>query len=339
MVILGWMGLHIAGTYSYPISFLLPPNLPPTLSVPRGSLNYVIKAVAHRPGTFTSKLSCQIPLIVAAAPAIGEGEGSGDPGPLFVQQQWGGKLAYSFGLSSRLFLLGSQRHLGTAVSEGIRANTESLVEAEAEARAEATYGTVILDLTLLPLEKIRIWGLRVVVDQCIRYVDERGRGRLFRDDKSEVKLLDVQDTCSAEEMGLMGEEGQTQKNKHKKDDFTHIPLLPTPISPHRSPLLRHVPPSTDPSILAGPGPYTLSTSIGLPGCNDSSGGDHGLHFTVKQKSSSVRVEHSMRIIMRVESVGGEDTNDHEGGDKKRLVDIAVTVAPITILSVSPVSSF
>lgn len=337
---MAFMGLlNVAGTYSYPISFLLPPNLPPTFSIPRGSLKYTIKGVAHRPGTFTSKLSCQVPLLVVAAPAAGAGEGSGpgDPGPLFFQKQWEGKLAYSFGLSSRLFILGSQRHLEATGGDGTHTNIESLVGAEVEERAEAAYGTAILDLTLLPLEKIKIWRLTVFVDQHIRYL--YGQRKTFRDeDTRRVKLLEVHDTCLAEEMNLVDEE-QTHKNKHKnKHDSVQIPLLPTPISPHRSPLLRYMAPSTDPSILVGPGPYTLSTIIGLPDCNDPPGSDNGLHFTVKQKSSVVGVEHSLRVVMRVERVGEESTNDHEEGDKKRFFDITVQT-PISILSVSSTFSF
>lgn len=328
------MGLYNAGTYSYPISFLLPPNLPPTLAVPRGSLDYIIKAVAHRPGAFTSKLSCQVPLVVVAAPAIGAEGGGGDPGPLFVQKQWEEKLAYSLGLSSRLFLLGSRRHLETAASGGVRASTESLVEAEVAARAEGTYGTVILDLTLLPLEKVKIWRISVVVDESIRYNDERGQ--FSTADKGRVKLLEVEDKCSAEEMDLVDEDQTRKKKDRNKHELTQIPLLPTPISPHRSPLLRFLPPSTDPSVLAGPGPYMLSTTIGLPGCNDPCGGNLGLHFTVKQKNSSVTVEHSLRVVMRAERVDSEGPSDH-GGDKKKLFDIAVQT-PITILSVSSVSS-
>lgn len=327
--------LNVAGTYSYPICFLLPPNLPPTFSVSCGSLSYTIKGVAHRPGTFTSKFSCQIPLLVVAAPTAGAGEGGGpgNLGPLFFQRQWEGKLAYSFGLSSRLFLLGSRRHLEAATNDGIRANIEPLVGAEAEARAEAAYGTAILDLTLLPLEKIKIWRLSVVIDQHVSYLG--GQRKPFKDeDNKRVKLLEVQDMCPAEELGLVNDEEPTHKSKHKhKHDLAQIPLLPTPISPHRSPLLQYISPSADPSILAGPGPYTLSTSIGLPDCNDSPGSDSGLHFTVKQKSSAVRVEHTLRLVLRVERVGDEGTNDHEEGDRKRFFDITVQ-APITILSVS-----
>lgn len=332
------MGLYLAGTYNYPISFVLPAHLPPTFSVPNGSLHYTVKGIAHRPGTFTSKLTCQAPLLVVAAPAIGTGEGgvAGDSGPLSIQKQWRDKLAYSFGLSSTLFLLGSERHLEVAASESFRGNTESLGQAAAEARAEAAYGTATLDLTFLPLEKVKIWRLDVIVDQRIRYLDERGRP--CRDeDKKHVRLLQVHD--KAEEMDLEEEEQQAHKNKNQnKHEFTKIPLLPTPISPHRSPLLQYLPPSADPSTLIGPGPYTFSTNIGLPGCNDPSGGDRGLHFTMKQKSSCVKVEHSLRLIIRVECVGDEGTNNHEEREGKNLFDITLQT-PITLLSVSSIFFF
>lgn len=318
----------LAGTYSYPISFLLPPTLPPTFSVPRGSLNYTIKGIAHRPGTFRPKLTCKVPLRVVAAPAAGVGEAGppGDPGPLFFQRQWEGNLAYSFGLSSRLFLVGSQHRFEAISSNSIRANTESLVEAEAEART--TNGTAIMDLTLVPLEKVKIWRLSVAVDQHIKYFDRR-KEALRDEDHRRVKLLDVQDTCSEEEMGLLDEE-VTRKKKRQKQDSAPIPLLPTPLSPHRSPLLRYISASDDPSILAGPGPYTFSIGIGLPGCNDRGGS--GLRFTVKQKSSLIKVEHSLHLVMRVEWVGDEGSSNQEE-EKKNRFDITVQT-PITILSVS-----
>ena len=314
---------HVPGTYSYPISFLLPSNLPPTFSAPRGSLDYTIKAATHRPGTFTYKLSCQVPLLVVAAPAAWSGEGGvpGDPGPLNIERQWEGKLAYSLDLSSRLFLLGSQRHLGAAASDAICANTESSVEATAEARAEAAYGTAVLNLTLLPLEKVKIWRLSVVVDQHISYFD--GRKNLLRDeDRRQVKLLEVQDKCLTEELGLENRES-TRKNKNT---HVQIPLLPTPISPDRSPLLPHIS-SADPSILAGPGPYTISTTIGLPNC-----GDRGLRFSMKHKTSYVKVEHSLRLVLRVENVGDECNIE------KKKFDVTVQT-PISILSVRFASSF
>ncbi|KAF9228156.1 hypothetical protein BS17DRAFT_763711 [Gyrodon lividus] len=324
----GWKEFK-KGTYTYPISFLLPPDLPPTLVRPYGTLTYTLKGVVHRPGTFTSKLSCQAPVLVVAAPSIGAGEGggAGDPGPVIVERQWEGYLAYVVGLRGRVFVIGSQHSLD-ADRRQHRVDSDSQADVAVEASAEATHGTVTLDLTLMPLDKVKVWRLSIYIDEQVSYLARAGR--IARDDGiKRVMLLDVQDACLAEDMSLT-EEKEKHKNKHKGKDATQIVLLPTPISPHRSPLLRYLPASVDPSILAGPGPYTLTATVGLPGCDDESKGGK-LHFTVKQKGSNVRVDHTLRIMMRVERVGDEGGNEQEKGEKKKLFDIAVQT-PVTILS-------
>ncbi|KAF8841654.1 hypothetical protein BDN67DRAFT_980186 [Paxillus ammoniavirescens] len=89
--------------YTYLISFMLPPHLPPTLARLYGTLGYTLKGVVHKPGTFTSKISCHVLLLVVTAPSIeaGGGGGVGDPGPIIVERQWEGRLAYIVGLSGR----------------------------------------------------------------------------------------------------------------------------------------------------------------------------------------------------------------------------------------------
>lgn len=47
------------GTYTYPICFMIPADLPPSMDVEYGSFVWELRASAHRPGTFTSKLSAQ----------------------------------------------------------------------------------------------------------------------------------------------------------------------------------------------------------------------------------------------------------------------------------------
>ncbi|KIJ18092.1 hypothetical protein PAXINDRAFT_167375 [Paxillus involutus ATCC 200175] len=315
----GWKEFK-RGTYTYPISFLLPSHLPPTLVRLYGTLDYTLKGVVHRPGTFTSKLSCHIPLLVVTAPSIGAGEGGGvgDPGPVIVERQWEGQLAYIVGLSGRLFVIGSQRGLDRQ-----RPHPDS--DSQVEASAEPAHGTITLDLTLMPLEKVKVWRVNVCIDEQISYLG--GTGRIARDDGiKRVMLLEVQDDCSAEEISQT-EETERYKTKHDDKDVTQIALLPTPVSPHRSPLLRYLPASADPSTLAGPGPYTLTATFGLPGC-DSKG---KLHFTVKQKDSNIRIEHTLRVMMRVEKIGDDGANEPGKGDNKKLFDIAVQT-PITILS-------
>ncbi|KAF8841054.1 hypothetical protein BDN67DRAFT_577840 [Paxillus ammoniavirescens] len=317
----GWKEFK-RGTYTYPISFLLPPHLPPTLARLYGTLDYTLKGVVHRPGTFTSKLSCHVPLLVVTAPSVGAGEGGGvgDPGPIIVERQWEGRLAYIMGLSGRLFVIGSQRGLD-ADRQHPRPDSDSQVEAS----AEATHGTVTLDLTLMPLEKVKVWRVSVCIDEQISYLG--GTGRTARDDGiKRVMLLEVQDDCSAEEISQT-EETERYKTKHNGKDVTQIALLPTPLSPHRSPLLRYLPASADPSTFAGPGPYTLTATFGLPGCDSKS----KLHFTVKQKDSNIRIEHTLRVMMRVEKIGDDGANEPAKGENKKLFDIAVQT-PITILS-------
>ncbi|KIK98279.1 hypothetical protein PAXRUDRAFT_702378 [Paxillus rubicundulus Ve08.2h10] len=317
----GWKEFK-RGTYTYPISFLLPPHLPPTLVRLYGTLGYTLKGVVHRPGTFTPKLSCHVPLLVVTAPSIGAGEGGGvgDPGPITVERQWEGRLAYIVGLSGRLFVIGSQRGL-----DADRPHPRPDSDSQVEPNTEAAHGTVTLDLTLMPLEKVKVWRVSVCIDEQISYL--AGTGRTARDDGMQrVTLLEVQDDCSAEEISQT-EETERYKTKHNDRDVTQIALLPTPLSPHRSPLLRYLPASADPSTLAGPGPYTLTATLGLPGCDSKS----KLHFTVKQKDSNMRIEHTLRVMMRVEKIGDEGSNEPAKGENMKLFDIAVQT-PITILS-------
>ncbi|KAH7882072.1 hypothetical protein F5I97DRAFT_1817668 [Phlebopus sp. FC_14] len=299
------------GTYTYPISFLLPPSLPPTLTHPRGTLTYTLHGVAHRPGTFTSKLSCQTPVHVVAAPSIstGEGGGAGDPGPVVVERQWEGRLAYMLGLSGRVFVIGSA-------------------------------GTATFDLTLMPLEKVKIWRIGVYLDERVICIKRSGKFA-WDEGVKRVSLLNIQDACLAsEDPSLSVEKKKGGKHKQKEEEPVAIPILPTPISPHRSPLLQYLSPNADPSIIAGPGPYTLSATIALPNCNDraADGKTTRVNFTVKNKKANLRVEHQLRVVIRVEKVGdGEgggdaEEQDDEGGKKKKKAFDIMVQTPVNVLS-------
>ena len=54
------------GVYTYPISFAIPANAPPTLSVDYGSVTWKLKAVVHRPGAFKTKLTASQDITVVA---------------------------------------------------------------------------------------------------------------------------------------------------------------------------------------------------------------------------------------------------------------------------------
>lgn len=172
-------------------------------------------------------------------------------------------------------------------------------------KTELTYDTAALNLTLLPTEKVKIWKLSAFVEQRVNYLDESGHP-LRADDRKLVRLFQVKDECLD---SVNDGELKAHKNKH---ETVQIPLLPSPLSPHRSPLLRHVPPSSDPSVPIGPGPYALSFGLGLPGCNGPSSSDSGLHFKMERKSWGVRVQHTIKFIIRLERPGDLDSaHGHE----------------------------
>ena len=61
--------LSRAGTYTWPISFAIPATSPPTLHCDFGHVVWKLKAYAHRPGTFTTKMSASQDITVVACPS------------------------------------------------------------------------------------------------------------------------------------------------------------------------------------------------------------------------------------------------------------------------------
>lgn len=47
----------LIGTYTYPICFMMPTDLPPSVDMEYGKFAWELKASAHRPGAFKSKLA------------------------------------------------------------------------------------------------------------------------------------------------------------------------------------------------------------------------------------------------------------------------------------------
>ncbi|KAI6117983.1 hypothetical protein F5141DRAFT_1095198 [Pisolithus sp. B1] len=353
----GWKEFR-EGTYTYPIVFPLPPHLPPTYRLPWASLSYTLRAVVHRPGAFTSKMTCTKSFIVISAPAVSTSEGggsSGDPGPVSVERLWEGKLGYAIELSGRLLISGAGDDVGCAPStrggsnvggsgidldgaaEGDRADLVSLrtvnsVE-EPQVRIPAD-GTILLSLTLAPLEKIKVWRIAAFIDERVTYLCN-GVGNARDDTLHRVVLWSVEDAQSSHDDGRESVHTPGGKDKAKETAKAPepIPILPTPLSPHRSPLVPYLRPGADPSDLIGPGPYNLSTVLSIPGCGNAPKG-RLITFSIRHRDAGVRVEHTLRILMRVERMeqNHHSTSDNVGDDKKnRLFDIAVQV-PVVVLS-------
>src|ERR1700674_626375 len=95
--------LYKTGTYTYPITFRIPSSAPPSLHVDYGSVSWKLRAFAHRPGTFHSKLSAERDVIVVACPMEEDTE---DSESIIIERNWDQQLQYLISISGRAFFIG-----------------------------------------------------------------------------------------------------------------------------------------------------------------------------------------------------------------------------------------
>ena len=93
----------LRGVYTYPISFAIPANAPPSLSVDYGSVVWRLKAVVHRPGAFKTKLTASHDITVVATPGEDDTEESES---IIVERQWDSQMQYLIVISGRSFSIG-----------------------------------------------------------------------------------------------------------------------------------------------------------------------------------------------------------------------------------------
>lgn len=111
------------GTYTFPIGFAIPGNSPPSLSCAFGSVSWYLKAEAHRPGTFTTKLQSRRDVILIACP-----EDIDDAESIIVERIWDTQLQYMISVSGKSFYIG---------------------------------GTIPIQFKLMPLTKMKIYQIAV----------------------------------------------------------------------------------------------------------------------------------------------------------------------------------
>lgn len=120
--------------------------------------------------------------------------------------------------------------------------------------------------------------------------------------------------------------------RHNNSDEKHNskPILPLtsdePDAFCNSPLYRFLKPGEDESEVAssfmGPGPWTIRNQLRVPdSCSI-------LHPSNETKGSNVKVNHTLKLVLRVEKEHGTITSE-----RKKLYDIVIQI-PIQILSVS-----
>ena len=271
------------GTYTYPISFPIPGNAPPTMQCDYGSVVWRLRATAHRPGTFKSKLTASREVIMIACPLEEDTE---DTENIVVERHWDQQLQYLISISGRSFYIG---------------------------------GAVPVTFTLMPLAKVKIHRVSVFIEG-VRFLlvwlyntftqlfvfSERvdyytNMRRVARSDPvTRVDLLSI-------------------KGEGKGAD----PILPLESDEveafRKSPLFSVLDPQADisevASSLMGPGPWTFHQDLKLP---DSCG---AMRFTNRNRRSNIIITHLLKCVLRVER--GDDIHMDGKTGKKRLFDIVV----------------
>ncbi|KAI0343649.1 hypothetical protein BDW22DRAFT_1356137 [Trametopsis cervina] len=131
----GWKEFR-KGVYTYPISFVVPPGSPPTLACDFGTVIWKLKAYAHRPGTFTTKLSASQEVTIVASPSEDDTE---DTENIIVERAWETQMQYLIVISGRSFPIG---------------------------------GTIPFSITFMPLTKMKIFRLQVVLEERVDYYSD-----------------------------------------------------------------------------------------------------------------------------------------------------------------------
>lgn len=93
----------VPGTYTYPISFAIPANTPPSLTCEYGSVAYRLKAVVHRPGAFTPRITASRGVTLIASPGEDDADETDN---IVVQREWDTQMHYMLVISGRMFAIG-----------------------------------------------------------------------------------------------------------------------------------------------------------------------------------------------------------------------------------------
>ncbi|TDL28169.1 hypothetical protein BD410DRAFT_782135 [Rickenella mellea] len=129
----GWVEFR-KGTYTYPISFAIPNNSPPTLHCDYGSVRYMLKATVHRPGALSSKLTAYQEVTLIAAPPDGVFQGTDN---IIVQRHWGNQMQYEIVISGKMFPIGS---------------------------------IIRVNLSILPMDDIKIYKIAFALEENVKYM-------------------------------------------------------------------------------------------------------------------------------------------------------------------------
>jgi hypothetical protein len=288
-------GVRLSGTYTYPIAFTVPIDLPPTLHCDFGEVVWFLRATVHRPGAFTSRMTANKEVTLVSTPGEDDTE---DTENIIVERQWENQLQYLIAISGRSFYIG---------------------------------GTIPINITMMPLMKIKVHRVSVFLDgefifhaKCFR-ADPRVERvdyltqfkRVARSDASRRIVLLQLKREEGHLLPLSSDDPHAFKTSPLSDLFKSNDELSTEENETRQSELA--------ASFMGPGPWSFETNVVLPkSCSQ-------LHFTNKNKRSNISVTHSLKVVFRVER-GDDEFVDKKTG-KRKLFDIVIQT-PVTIISVS-----
>ncbi|KAJ7209767.1 hypothetical protein GGX14DRAFT_535060 [Mycena pura] len=141
-------------TYTFPISFAIPSNAPPTMECLFGTVVWRLKAIVHRPGALVSRMTAMSQVVVIAAPMEDDTE---DTESVVVERQWEQQLQYVISISGRSFPVG---------------------------------GVIPMSITMMPLAKVKIHRLSVYLEEKTEYYSQMKRV-VRTDPVMRVQLLSI----------------------------------------------------------------------------------------------------------------------------------------------------
>ncbi|KAF8336430.1 uncharacterized protein EI90DRAFT_174368 [Cantharellus anzutake] len=292
------------GTYTYPISFAIPPDSLPSITCPFGNVKYTISATVHRVGTFLPKLTAtkEVNVVSCLSPESNE-----DTGYLLEERQWEEQLCYMIRLEQTHVTIG---------------------------------GVLPVKLTLFPLDKVSIYRIDVVLGEkswhvpvsslnltkliFVPTVDYYGRthGIVRHDPVRKYELLSV---WQSDTLGPLLPILSNSPSAGRDSPLTPY-VCPDNVSPGMMPFASTTSfDRTDEAVthlLSPTGPWKLRFKLRLPDCSS------GFHFTSKSPGALIIVSHMIRLSIRLSAANKLDLQG-----KPKLFDITVDT-PINILSVS-----
>lgn len=91
-----------SGVYNYPISFAIPPSIPPSLECKFGYVRWKLKAWVHRYGKFAPKITCSHKIVLVPSPNVD----LQDNRTVVLEQFWEARLQVGVAISGRNFYAG-----------------------------------------------------------------------------------------------------------------------------------------------------------------------------------------------------------------------------------------